>query len=279
MADASLAGGSAPIATRPRRSRTRSLVPFNPLGLLTGLVLVGLWQLVVDTRVLHYEYLPAPSAIIGSTGQLVSDTHFGSNLAHTVIVTLIGWAIASVGGVALGAAVGLSRVVWRWTMASIDILRALPIIAFVPVAVLIFGLSSTMELSLVIYAAFWPVVINTIAGVRAVSPVLRDVASTLKLTRLQALRKVVMPSAAGSILVGMRLALALALVLAVVAEMVGNPTGLGYQLVFEQNALKPDLMFGYVVVVGLIGLALNAVLIGATRLLLPGLARNPRNSL
>lgn len=268
-------GSAAPTGWKTTMSR---FVPFNPLGLITGLVLIGLWQLLVETKILHYKELPAPSAIAGSLGQLVSHTDWGASLAHTVVVTIVGWALAGAVGVALGLAVGLSYRTWQWSMASIDVLRALPIIAFVPVAVLIFGLTSKMEVVLVVYAAFWPVVINTIAGVRSVSPQLRDVARTFHLSRLATVRKIVLPASAPQVIVGLRLALALSLVLAVVAEMVGNPAGLGYRLVYEQNALRPDLMFGYVFTIGIVGILLNALFVGGVRLAFPGLARNQRSA-
>lgn len=89
-------------------------------------------------------------------------------------------------------------------------------------------------------------------------PELLDVARMLRLSRFTAVRKVLLPAAAPSIVVGLRLALALSLVLAVVAEMIGNPAGLGHALVLAQLVLQPEQMFAYVVVIGLLGVGLDA---------------------
>lgn len=111
---------------------------------------------------------------------------------------------------------------------------------------------------LVVYASAWPVLVNTLEGVRSVRSELQDVVRTLRLSRTAALRKVVVPAAAQSIFVGLQLGLSLALVLAVVAELVGNPAGLGNGLIRAQLALRPEEMFVYFFTIGLLGIGLNA---------------------
>lgn len=142
-----------------------------------------------------------------------------------------------------------------------------------PIAVVIFGLSSTTEFVLVMYVAFWPVVISTARGIRSVDPLLRDVGHTLRLSKLAVIRKVVLPAAAPLCVVGLRISLTLSLVLAVVAEIVANPAGIGYQIAFEQQALRPELMFDCIFVVGLLGIVLNAALVLGVRLAAPGVAQ------
>jgi len=96
-----------------------------------------------------------------------------------------------------------------------------------------------------------------------------DVGRTFRLSGAEILRKVMLPAALPGVLVGARLSLTLALVLAVVAEMVGNPAGLGYAVVREQQAMRPDLLFAYVVAIGALGVGLNAALTGAVAVLFP----------
>lgn len=254
--------------TRNAASRRSRL---NILGVLTTVALILLWQGVAKMSVLNLRFLPTPFAVLTHSGTLVHGTHLGTNLVHTLEITLESWILASIGGTVLGLALGLSPFFWRWSMASIDILRGLPAIVFLPVAVLLLGISSTTELVIALYGAFWPVMISAIAGVRSVNAVVRDVGKTLRLSRADVLLKIIMPSAFGSIIVGIRLALTMSLVLAVVAEMLINPKGLGYQLVFEEQAIQPELMFGYVIVVGLLAIALNGSFRWATRRLAPGL--------
>jgi ABC-type nitrate/sulfonate/bicarbonate transport system permease component len=157
-------------------------------------------------------------------------------------------------------------------MASIEVMRAIPPISLVPVALLVFGFSRKMELVLIVYVGAWTVLVNAIDGVRSVRAELLDVGRMLHLSRLATIRKLVLPAAMASIVVGLRLALSLALVLAVVAEMLGNPAGLGNALVRAQQALQPEQMFAYVITIGLLGIALNAALRYASIRAFPALA-------
>jgi ABC-type nitrate/sulfonate/bicarbonate transport system permease component len=155
-------------------------------------------------------------------------------------------------------------------MASIELLRSMPSVAFVPVSLLLFGFSVKMELALAVYIAQWLILVNTVDGIRGVSPQLLEVARMLRMSWLERTRKIVLPAAMPVILVGLRLGLTVSLVMAIVSEMVCNPAGLGYQLVFEQRALQTDRMFAYLAVIGALGVLLNAALLLVARLI-PGI--------
>src|SRR5690606_984791 len=146
---------------------------------------------------------------------------------------------------------------WRYSMMSVEVLRSIPSISFVPVAILLFGFSTTMEYAIVVYVCVWPVLIATIAGVRGIGPGLRDSATTMTLDRWSTIRSVICPAALQRSLVGLRLSLALAVALSVIAEMMGNPSGRGYGIVFVQRAFRPGDVFAYLIVIGLIGWLLN----------------------
>lgn len=240
--------------TEPAAGPRRVNVP----GLLTMLALVGGWEVLAVTGFLDFTTLPAPSAVAARAGDLVLGGDLVADLLHTVQVTLLGWLLACTLGVALGLVLGSWRQAWRWSMASLEMLRAVPPITLVPMALLAFGFSVRTELTLVVYASAWPVLVSTLEGVRGVRPELRDVARTLRLSRWTTLWKVVLPAAVPSIFVGLQLGLSLALVLAVVAELVGNPAGLGNGLVLAQLALRPEEMFVYFLTIGLLGIGLNA---------------------
>ena len=247
----------------------RWLARVNVLGIATFLALIGLWELVVRSGAVTFDYLPAPSEIASAFWTLLRSGELPRNARHTLEAVAIGWVIAMAGGLAIGTLVGISRRAWAYSMSSIDFSRSLPAIAFVPAAVLVFGFSLKMELVVIVYASLWPVIINTVGGVQHVPDRLRDVARTFGLTPLRTILKILLPGAFPSILVGARLAMTTSLVLAVIAEMIGNPSGLGYALVFAQQALQPAQMWAYIMVIGLLGVVLNGVLVAASRLL-PG---------
>lgn len=249
----------------PRRWINR----INWPGLFTPALLGTVWEGAVRSSLLDYEYLPAPSAIARGAVPLVSSGELVPNVVHTLLVTLVGWSFACVLGFSLGLLLGLSPTAYRWSMTSFEVTKAIPPIAFVPATLLIFGFSLRMELVIVVYAGVWPVLINTIGGVRGVPGELLEVGRMLRMSRLATIRKLIVPAALPDVTVGLRLALSLCLVLAVVAEMVGNPAGLGHALVRAQQALQPEKMFAYVVSAGLLGVVLNSTFRSATSRLLP----------
>ncbi|HEX2046489.1 MAG TPA: ABC transporter permease subunit [Acidimicrobiales bacterium] len=253
-------------------SAVRIVRRVNGLGLGTMLALVGLWETLVRTGTVEFQFLPAPSGVAGSASRLLASGDMGANVAHTVQVTVLGWVLASALGIGLGLLLGLSGTAWRYSMASIEVVRAIPPVSLVPVALLVFGFSIRMELMIILFVSAWPVLVTTIDGARGVRAELLDVARMLRMSRLVRIRRVVLPAAMPSILVGLRLALSLSLVLAVVAEMIGNPHGLGNALTSAQQALQPEEMFAYVFAIGGLGIALNAVVGYASARLVPSAA-------
>ncbi len=250
-------------------TRARHLARLNPLGIATFVTLLGAWEAAVRSRALTYVYLPAPSTIASAFWTLARSGDLGRNTAHTLQAVALGWLIAVGGGLVVGALVGISRRARVYSLSTIEFSRSLPAIAFVPAAVLVFGFSLRMELAVIVYASIWPVIVNTIGGVQQVPDRLHDVARTFRLSPLRAILQIQLPAAFPAILVGARLAMTTALVLAVIAEMIGNPDGLGYALVFAQQALQPAQMWAYIVVIGVLGVVLNALLV-ASSLVLPG---------
>lgn len=241
----------------------------NTLGLLVFAAGVGLWELLVRSGPLHFDYLPPPSTVVASLAELLGSGELQVDIGHTLTATLTGWCLAAFAGVAAGSVLGLLRPIWRYSMASLETLRALPIVAFVPVAVLLLGFSVRTEILVSFYAALWPIMLNTINGLRTETRLI-EVGSVLRMSPAVVLWKLRLPSATPQIVVGLRLGLSTALVLTLVAEMVGNPAGLGFALVEEGQALQPGRMFAQVFVIGVLGILLNAALMSLARLLFRG---------
>ncbi|MEH2548928.1 ABC-type nitrate/sulfonate/bicarbonate transport system permease component [Bradyrhizobium sp. AZCC 2262] len=249
----------------------RSGAFFNLPALATAMALLATWEIGVSAAATRFEFLPSPTEIARGLFVAIRSGEILGDCVHTVGCALTGWAIASVLGASIGLALAFSRTVRRFSNASLELLRPLPAVAFVPVAVLLFGFTVYTEITVIVFASVWPIIVNTVAGARSIHPRLLDTAATLHLSRAQRLGKVILPAVLPSIIVGARVALGLALVVAVIAEMVGNPTGLGWGLVSAQEALRPDLMFGYLVATGVLGIVLNAWLRVTFARLFPGI--------
>jgi NitT/TauT family transport system permease protein len=241
----------------------------NIVGAAVFVLGLGLWELVVRTGVLTFSYLPPPSDVAVGLGELFGSGELATALGHTLFAALTGWAIAAVLGVVAGSVLGLVRPVWTYAMASLEALRALPIVAFVPVAVLLYGFSVQTEIMVSCYAALWPILLNTVNGMRTEARMVES-GRVLRLSPAAVLWKIRLPAATATIVVGLRLGLTTSLVLTLVAEMVGNPAGLGFLLVEKGQALQPGQMFAAVFVIGVTGIVLNGLVMGAARLAFRG---------
>lgn len=255
----------------PASTTGRILQKINLPGVLFIIGLLVVWQLAVSTGLVTLVFFPAPSKVAKSWTELFLSGQMGRDVGHTLSSAGIGWVLGSSIGLLVGTWLGFSAKSWKYGMATVDFLRSIPAICFISVAALLLGFSLQMELVVTTYAALWPVLINTVEGIRRVDGLYLETARTFQLSRARTVLTVLLPSAGGSIIVGLRLALGLALTLAVASEMVGNPAGVGFQLVMQQQALQPANMFAYIITIGLLGVILNRLLILAIQLVHPGL--------
>ncbi|MET7993609.1 ABC transporter permease subunit [Amycolatopsis sp. NPDC005232] len=235
------------------------------IGFAVPVAVILLWQLVKSAGLLPYDNVPAPSDIWSSTVDLASSGELMTNTGHTLAACLGGWALGSALGLLLGLLLGLVRPAWTYGMASVEVLRALPAISFVPIVVILLAQTVEMEIVIAAWVAIWPVAISTIDGVRGVNPVHQDLARTLGLSPVAKVVKFALPTALPKIIVALRLSLSAALVLAIVAEIVGDPEGIGYALVQSQQSLRPAAMFSYILLTGVLGIVLNFILVWTLR--------------
>jgi sulfonate transport system permease protein len=247
------------------------------IGLLLPISAIALWQLLESAGLVRYEYLPAPLEVMKSAAELGRSGELAGDVAHTLAVTLAATAIALTFGALLGLGIGLAPILQNYLVASIDFLRTIPAVTLVPVAVMTFGPSTATELMLAVYAALWPVVLCTAAGVTAVHQRQYDIARALRMSPVTTIRKIVIPAVVPAWLIGARLSAVIALLVSIVAEMIMYPRGLGGGLVESLNALAPARMWVYALTCGVIGFALNASLGRAVVLVLPGSPVNADN--
>lgn len=247
---------SADIRAGARRHRL-TLPRLNWLGLILILAVALGVEFLLGLHGTKLDYAAKPSAILIAGWHLLTSGSLVRDTLHTLTTTLIGWASASLAGVLFGLWIGLSPLARRFSLASIEVLRSLPGITFVPVAILLFGFTRQMEIITIFFVCVWPVLISALAGAQAVALLHRDVAKTLHLSQLAVVTKITLPSAMPFIIAGMKLALSTGLAIAVVTEMIGNPAGLGYAIVQFQGALQPASMFAVIIWIGMLGLLLN----------------------
>ncbi|MBN8508489.1 MAG: ABC transporter permease [Burkholderiales bacterium] len=233
------------------------------LALLAAVL--ALWWVASHAGWISRVFLPTPEAALVSLHEGLSQGELTAFTAATAWRMVLGWLLASVAGVALGVAIGLSATVRAWLQPMLEFIRPLPASALLPLAIAIFGLSPTMVLTVVAFGAMWPVLLGTIHGLVAVEPRLQEVARCLGLSRAAYVWKIGLPNALPDILAGMRLALTVALIVSVVGEMIASQPGLGQAILLAARAFRASELFAGIVLLGLIGLASNALLALAER--------------
>jgi ABC-type nitrate/sulfonate/bicarbonate transport system permease component len=244
-----------PDVSAPRRGRRQ--VPSAVLGLLGLALLVVTVEVLPRVGLLPRAYFPTSSEIAVALAGELGQSGFWSALADTLQGWALGLTIAVVAGVVLGIAIGSSHLLREVTASTIEFLRPIPSVALIPLAVLLFGTAIESKLLLVVYAAFWQVLIQVLYGVQDVDPVQRDTARSYGLGRWAQVRHVTWPTALPYVMTGVRLAAAVALILAITAELIiGNP-GLGARLAVAQTSGAVPTVYALVVVTGLIGVVVN----------------------
>ena len=230
--------------------------------------LFAIWQLVAELRLVSPVFLPAPSRAFGELWTRFADGTIWTPFFNTTRRMILGWLLASLAGVALGAGIGLTRGVREFLEPTLEFLRPLPASAMIPVAILFFGLSEQMAAFVIAFGSIWPVLMSSIYGFSNVRVRLQEVSAMLGLTRLEFLRKIAIPSALPDILAGMRTGLAVSLILAVVTEMQASLPGLGHDVFLAQRSFRSAELFAGLIMLGVIGVIINHGLEIAERRLL-----------
>ena len=236
----------------------RLLGALPPLLFAAGLL--AIWYLVTEFRLISPVFLPAPERAFGELASRFADGTIWEPIGATVARMIFGWFLASLIGIAVGAAIGLSPLARDLLEPTLDFLRPLPASAMIPVAILFFGLSEQMAVSVIAFGSIWPVLMSSIFGFSHVSTRLQEVAVLLGLSRLEFLQKVAIPSALPDILAGMRSGLAVSLILAVVTEMQASLPGLGRDIFLAQRSFRSGELYAGLIILGALGVIINRAL-------------------
>jgi NitT/TauT family transport system permease protein len=230
--------------------------------LVAPVIIVVVWEWFARSGALPSALLPAPSdavmalldwmfAIDGSA-QAISGHWLGAALASATRV-FAGYAIASAVGITLGLAIGWSRFCETVFDPTIQLLRPIPPISWVPLAIMWFGIANKPAIFLVFLGTVFPILMNTTHGVRTVNRDLLRAAAMMGATNSQLLRYVVLPAALPSIFAGLRIGIGVAWMLTVTAEMVAVKSGLGYQLWDSYYFMQFNLVVAAMISIGVLG--------------------------
>ncbi|HEV6952291.1 MAG TPA: ABC transporter permease subunit [Promicromonospora sp.] len=240
---------------RPAGRRT----PARVLGLAGVAALLVVLELAPRLGLVDDRFLPPTSRIAVALAERLGTPEFWVALGQTLTTWGTGLTISLVAGVVLGVVIGSVPVLRAVTASTIEFLRPVPSVALIPVAVLLYGTGMAGTLILVVYASFWQVLVQVLAGVRDVDPVAADTARSYRFSALTRIRTVVWPTTLPYAMTGLRLAASVALILTVTGELLVGTPGIGKALGIAQSSGAVDSMYAYVVVAGLLGVVVNVL--------------------
>ena len=236
---------------------------------------VGIWELWTEQS--HSAFFPPPSAIValmyhtwfsGPASHLFLSTDAVGNLLPSLGRVLAGLAIATVVAVPLGIALGRSPVATDYLNPLLQFARTLPVVTMAPVFIVLFKIGTPMEVATIVFGTVWPILLNTIDGAASVDAVQLETARAFRLSAWQRLSRVIVPAALPKILTGFRLSLSLALILMIFSEFVGSSDGIGYEMINASNSFDLTMLWSAIVLLGILGYLLNAILGGVERVVL-----------
>ena len=258
----------APVVEKPRnepakrKQRNYARTIERSLAVLTPLALLLLWEGLAHVGAIDTRFFPAPSAIFAQMAVLSESGELWSNLWTSVRRLFIGFWVGLLPALFLGVIMGLYRPVRAALQPLVSGTYPIPKSALLPLILLIFGLGETSKIVMVAIGVFYPVVINTAAGVSNVASMYYDVGNNFGASRWQVFRTIAIPGAMPSIMTGIELGAGLGLILIAIAEMVGAHSGLGYMIWNAWQLYSVETMYVGLMVIAVIGYVL-ALTLGA----------------
>jgi len=232
-------------------------VTYRHLRILSVLLAVAVWQIVGLLGIFPRHLLPWPTSVLSSLVDLLVSGELASHIVTSLLRVAVGFFIAAAIAIPLGISIGWSKVAESLAEPILEILRPIPPIAWIPIAMLWFGLGFKPAVFLIFIGAFFPILLNTVAGVRCTSKVLVEAVRTLGANNRDILVKVVTPSSIPSIVAGLRIGVGVGWMCLVAAEMTGASSGLGYMVIYYSGILETSSVLVGMLAIGAIGYAMS----------------------
>jgi ABC-type nitrate/sulfonate/bicarbonate transport system permease component len=235
------------------------------LGAAGTLGAIALWELAARTGMVDASIFPSPSIAIAMAAERLTAGQVGENLAWSLLRVFSGFALGALAGAVIGIAAGWYRAFGLVARPLIELLRPIPPLAWIPLAIIWFGLGEPSKFFIILLGAFFPVVTAAYQGMRGVDPVLLRAGQTMGLSGVPLLLRVAVPAAAPDLATGVRIGWGLSFGVLVAAELIAADRGLGYMIINERNTGgSVGVIIVGILLIGLLNLATDAAIGAAT---------------
>ncbi len=237
--------------------------------LVSPIIILVLWEGVVDLGLVDPFFLPSPRIVIGALSQSLFSGALIGDTASSLARLFVGYATAALAGILLGIGMAWFSALDDFFDPLIEAVRPISPIALIPLAILWFGIGNEQKVFIIWIATFFPILINTYFGVKSTPLILVRAARTLGAREIDVLVKVVIPGAMPHIFSGLRISLGIGFIVIIASEMVAAKNGLGFMIIDAERLYKTDLMFAGILTISVLGLCFDRALRVLRQRLLP----------
>lgn len=224
------------------------------------LIVLAAWWLVTARGVFPSVILPSiPSVALSFVDQIRTGQLFG-DLGVSLLRVVKGYLIAAVAGVSVGILMGISIRSYRFFIVTFNSIRQIPIISWIPLIIMWFGIGEASKVVIIVMGAFFPILLNTINGIAQTPQDLIEVGQMNRLSKWELLKNIYIPSSLPSIFVGLRLGLGLSWMVVVGAEMLGSESGIGYRINDARSLMEPNVVIVGMFAIAIVGYVLDHLL-------------------
>jgi ABC-type nitrate/sulfonate/bicarbonate transport system permease component len=227
------------------------------------LILILLWELLPRYGFIYARYFPPFSEVAGALFEGFRSGEILKNAVISISRAFRGYLLAIVIGVSLGTLAGTIRWLSDLLEVTVELLRPMPSVALVPIAILLFGTSDSYNISIITFGCTWPIFVNTFEGTKTIDTQWIDTARVYGTTRFDLLKKVIVPASLPYIVSGLRISLASSIIIVTVTEMLASFKGLGCFIMETYNAYRIPQMYSGIITIGIVGYGLNRLFIAA----------------
>ncbi|MFQ7001194.1 MAG: ABC transporter permease [Clostridium sp.] len=231
------------------------------LGLIIPMCILILWHLAKTKTDISSAILPNISDVIKSFISQIKSGQLFRDLSTSLGRVLKGYIVAALLGVTLGTIMGMSKKINSIFSLTLNIIRQIPMMAWIPLIILWCGIGETSKVVIIVLGAFFPIMVNTISGIQSTPKGYIELSQLYKLSKWRTFIKVYLPSALPQIFVGLKLGLGISWMAVVAAELVAATSGIGFRISDARSLMQPDVVIVGMIVIGIIGILMDKILV------------------
>jgi ABC-type nitrate/sulfonate/bicarbonate transport system permease component len=226
-------------------------------GLIFLLAVLLVWEFVARAGLVSPLIVPPPTGVLQTFAALLWSGQIPWQIVASMKRATVGYLLAVLVCVPLGVVMGLFERLYEALEVIVEMLRPIPPPVMIPVAMLFFGLGDEMKIFVIFFSCAWPILLNTLDGVRNIDRVLLHTSRTFGLSRWRTIWQVILPASSPQIMTGLRVSLPITLILVVISEMVGSTDGIGYFILDSQRRFRVSQMYAGMLALAILGYLLN----------------------